>query len=103
MKTQKTSQWKIKLETQVQITGSKLLGLNTDNLKAEKIDEHQDLPLVCFRYPSSDAWNTPTDRLLRVTEMDNDYIKGYEGEQYKAFRRNRIQGEIVFKQLPVSY
>ena len=64
-------------------------------VKWEEIDEHLDLPLVAFTYPPAHLATEDKVREVRVTKMDDKYIEGFEGNQFKRFLRSKISSEIV--------
>lgn len=71
--------------------------------KWEQVNEHLDLPLVAFSYPTAAGqWtHRATEdkvREVRVTKMDDNYIEGFEGNQFKKFLRSKVSSEILFVQ-----
>jgi len=62
------------------------------------------LPIAAFEYPSSSALHTAYTRIVRVTLMDNEYIKGYEIEDAndksdgtpKTFRLDKVTDGVRF-------
>lgn len=68
------------------------------------------LPLVGVLYPRHGA-GTLTKRIVRVTECDSNYLRGFEvtseddttSKEYKVFLRRKISGPIEFLALnPVT-
>jgi hypothetical protein len=63
----------------------------------------KNLPVVEFVYvkPSHYPWMGQTKtawRTIRVTEEDETHIKGYEGDEFKCFLKERIlDGKIIRK------
>ena len=66
--------------------------VGASNIKHE--DQHKDLPLVKFVYPSSTEYHTDSERELRVTFKDDNYIEGYEENTFKRFCLRKIRGSI---------
>ena len=99
----KTSTWDVNLKSRITVPGTTdkdlcrhltSLGFTPYDLQAyEKVDEHTDLPLVEFGYAGESGLETK--RHIRVTSKDEFYLTGYEENQYKKFRVDRIVGSRV--------
>jgi hypothetical protein len=115
--TPKTSSWKCTVNfDRVTITGDGATNLQShfntlfpDSdahvVKYEKLDEHQDLPLVQFVYEKESRMTYGSHRLstrrVRVTKMDGDYIEGFEGNQFKKFIRGQAS-ELEIIEIPAK-
>lgn len=67
-----------------------------------KVDEHKDLPLVNFRYPSSDSPGSNPIREVRVTKKNDEYLEGFEGDRFKKFRVDRMLSAIHLVEIPAK-
>lgn len=71
--------------------------------KSENNVESRPLPVVSFFYQKEESAKKFTQRFVRVTELDDTHLKGFEIEsrhdeepgKYKTFLRSKIsEGEI---------
>lgn len=105
-----TSTWDVTLKARITVSGTTTedmmehltgLGFHPEDLQAyEKVDEHTDIPLVEFGYIggsglSPDPTGFETKRYVRVVSKDKTYLTGYEENQFKKFRVDRIVGSRV--------
>jgi len=111
----KFNNWEVKLSAKVRCVGPGVVadvdrffkgitGLSEVVLtEATPIDEHKDLPLVSFRYPPANKIGysdvLAEERSIRVTKMDDTYLEGFDRQQFKKFRVDRIVGEIILVEL----
>jgi hypothetical protein len=103
-----TSTWDVTLKSRITVPGTTTedmmehltdLGFRPEDLQAyEKVDEHTDLPLVEFGYIGESGLETK--RHIRVTSKDEFYLTGYEENQYKKFRVDRIVGSVELIEMP---
>jgi len=107
--TMKTQKYTVKLTAQIDVpyigpsavvvdVENHLKSLGFDKCDVEEalpVDEHKDLPLVTFEYNA-------ILRKVRVVSMDSKYLNGYEDNQYKTFRLDMMDSEIVLAALPAK-
>lgn len=56
-------------------------------------------PTVTFSYQKDGESKT---RTVQVVRFDDAYLKGFEGQQFKSFRRDRMGNVILDKFVPAS-
>jgi len=107
--TMKTQKYTVKLTAQIDVpyigstavvvdVENHLKSLGFDECDVEEVlpvDEYKDLPLVTFEYNA-------ILRKVRVVSMDSKYLNGYEDNQYKTFRLDMMDSEIVLAALPAK-
>lgn len=113
-KPMKTTDWKVALTGTISVAGDTVSALENTIQKIpelkdvvlksyEQLDSHRDLPLVRFDYCHTKQLGTePIYRSVRVTKLSRDYIEGFEGEQFKKFRVDRVRGSIALLELPTK-
>jgi len=99
--------WKVTLTAKVRCVGKGVVadvdrffenvpGLSDAVLTdANPIDEHKDLPLVTFKYPSKEYAYLSEVRSIRVTALNDTYLEGFDGQQFKKFLKSKIIGDQV--------
>jgi hypothetical protein len=102
-----TSTWRVTLKSDISVHGEnhadlirtlKNMGfLEQDLVSYEKLDTHQDLPLVQFW-----TYGPSQFHMVRVTKMDSTVVEGFEGYTWKKFLRSQITGRIEVVEIPAK-